>query len=67
LREVSVELIGDLHVHFFGACALNFGDGVQLIDGDMMGISFAGFGRALRNPLCVARDEVLLVAAIFFA
>jgi hypothetical protein len=53
---------GDLHVHFFGACALSFGDGVQLADGDVMEISFAGCGRALRNPLRVARDEAKLVA-----
>jgi hypothetical protein len=52
---------GDLHVHFFGACALSFGDGVQLADGDVMEIAFAGFGRALRNPLRVARDEAKLV------
>ena len=44
---------GDLHVHYFGACALSFGDGVELADGDVMEISFAGFGRALRNPLRV--------------
>ncbi len=51
---------GDLHVHFFGACALSFGDGVQLADGDVMEISFAGFGRALRNPLrsCACRSQI---------
>jgi hypothetical protein len=53
---------GDLHVHFFGACALSFGDGVQLADGDVMEISFAGFGRALRNPLKTSRAEAKLVA-----
>jgi hypothetical protein len=53
---------GDLHVHFFGACALSFGDGVQLADGDVMEIAFAGFGRALRNPLKVSRDEAKLFA-----
>jgi len=42
---------GDLHVHYYGACALSFGDGIELADDDMMEISFAGFGRALRNPL----------------
>jgi hypothetical protein len=52
---------GDLHVHFFGACALSFGDGVQLADGDVMEIVFAGFGRALRNPLRIARNEAKLV------
>jgi hypothetical protein len=44
---------GDLHVHFYGACALSFGDGIELIDGDMMAIRFTGFGRPLRNPLRV--------------
>jgi hypothetical protein len=53
---------GDLHVHYFGACALSFGDGVQLADGDVMEISFAGFGRALRNPLRAARGEATLIA-----
>jgi hypothetical protein len=54
---------GDVHVHFFGACALSFGDGVQLADGDVMEISFAGFGRALRNPLRVARGKATLIEA----
>jgi hypothetical protein len=54
---------GDVHVHYFGACALSFGDGVQLADGDVMEISFAGFGRALRNPLHVALGTATLVAA----
>ena len=53
---------GDVHVHYFGACALSFGDGVRLADGDMMEISFAGFGRALRNPLRIASGEATLVA-----
>ena len=53
---------GDVHVHYFGACALSFGDGVQLADGDVMEVSFAGFGRALRNPLRVASGEATLVA-----
>jgi hypothetical protein len=53
---------GDLHVHFFGACSLSFGAGVQLADGDKMMVEFNGFGRALRNPLRVARGEATLVA-----
>jgi len=52
----------DLHVHFFGACALSFGDGVQLADGDVMEIGFAGFGRALRNPLRIVRGAATLVS-----
>src|SRR5579862_1658800 len=42
---------GDLHIHFFGADAFSFGDGVRLEDGDVMQVRFEGFGRALRNPL----------------
>jgi hypothetical protein len=48
---------GDVHVHYFGACALSCGDGVQLADGDVMEVSFAGFGRALRNPLRVIAGD----------
>jgi hypothetical protein len=53
---------GDVHVHYFGACALSFGDGVQLADGDVMGISFGGFGRTLRNPMRVVRHKSILIA-----
>ncbi|HXN21337.1 MAG TPA: AraD1 family protein [Candidatus Dormibacteraeota bacterium] len=42
---------GDLHIHFFGADAFSFGDGVRLQEGDVMQVRFEGFGRALRNPL----------------
>lgn len=48
---------GDLHVHYYGACALSFGDGVQLVDGDIMDIQFAGFGRPLRNLLRVSPSD----------
>lgn len=44
---------GDLHVHYFGAHSLSFGDGIQLMDGDTMVVRWDGFGRALRNPLRV--------------
>ena len=44
---------GDAHVHYFGACALSFGDGLRLVDADVMCAAFDGFGRALRNPLRV--------------
>jgi hypothetical protein len=52
---------GDLHVHFFGAHGLSFGDGVELRDGDVMEIRFEGFGRALRNPVSVSRASDPLV------
>ena len=46
---------GDVHVHYFGACALSFGAGLRLEDGDVMAVAFEGFGRPLRNPLRVDR------------
>ncbi len=44
---------GDVHVHFFGAHSLSFGDGIVLQDGDWMDVRYNGFGRALRNPIRV--------------
>src|ERR1700683_2290391 len=55
---------GDVHVHFFGADAFSFGEGVTLQDGDVMQVPFAGFGRALRNPLRVAGASKTLFAAL---
>jgi hypothetical protein len=52
---------GDVHVHFFGAYGLSFGDGVELADGDVMEIGFEGFGRPLRNPVAVSREADVLV------
>jgi hypothetical protein len=48
---------GDVHVHYFGACSLSFGAGIELADGDIMEVSFNGFGRALRNSLRILRDN----------
>ena len=44
---------GDVHVHYFGACSLSFGVGIRLEHGDVMDVSFVGFGRPLHNPLRV--------------
>jgi hypothetical protein len=41
---------------------LSFGAGVELADGDVMAISFDGFGRALRNLLRQARAKAKLIA-----
>jgi hypothetical protein len=54
---------GDLHIHFFGADMFSFKDRLRLEDGDVMSISFAGFGRALRNPIRIVRGDERLVAA----
>jgi len=42
---------GTLHVHFLGADALSFGDGIRLQAGDVAEVSFEGFGRPLRNTI----------------
>src|SRR6185312_12034758 len=52
---------GDVHVHFFGADCLSFGEGIELYDGDVMQVSFEGFGRALRNRLRTAKVNPTLV------
>jgi hypothetical protein len=44
---------GMVHIHFLGADALSFGEGIRLRDGDMMEVSFEGFGRPLRNPVVI--------------
>jgi len=51
-----------VHVHYFGACSLSFGEGVQLANADVMQVRFEGFGRPLRNPLLVADAPNALVA-----
>jgi hypothetical protein len=42
---------GHIHVHFFGAHSLSFGEGIELREGDWMQVRFDGYGRALRNPI----------------
>lgn len=53
---------GDVHIHFFGADAFSFGDGVELADGDVMEIVLEGFGRALRNRVRLDRSPAQFVA-----
>ena len=57
---------GDLHVHFLGADCLSFGEGIRLTDGDVVEISFQGFGRALRNRVHVDRapNELIRVTSL---
>jgi hypothetical protein len=45
------------HVHFYGADAFSFGNGVKLQDNDRMNIQWKGLGRALENPLRILNDE----------
>ena len=52
---------GDLHIHFLGADAFSFGEGVRLQEGDVMQVHFEGFGRPLRNPLSCAHSVAKLL------
>lgn len=48
---------GDVHVHFFGAHSLSFGEGLELQNGDWMEVHYDGFGRTLRNPVLVEQKS----------
>ncbi len=54
---------GDAHIHFFGADAFSFGEGIELADGDEMEIELPGFGRPLRNPIKIDRSPQTLIRA----
>ncbi|GAB5561770.1 MAG: GguC family protein [Synoicihabitans sp.] len=46
---------GDVHIHFFGAAVLSFGEGIALQDGDVMTVSAPPFHLPLQNPLKKSR------------
>lgn len=47
---------GDVHVHFFGANSVSFGENIRAQDGDVFEIDVPAFGRPLRNPLRIDRN-----------
>lgn len=51
---------GDVHIHFFGADAFSFGEGVALEAGDRMEVSFPLFGRPLHNFLAIENKPAKL-------
>ncbi len=53
---------GDVHVHYYGADGLSFGEGITLHDQDVMVIQFEGFGRPLRNPMQVEPPSAVAIA-----
>jgi hypothetical protein len=57
---------GDVHVHYFGADCLSFGDGIGLQNDDVIEIRFENFGRPLRNRVrAVASAPTLVRVAPF--
>ncbi len=57
---------GDVHIHFFGADAFSFGEGVKLEDGDWMEVGFPAMGRTLRNPIRITKqkEEIVQVGSV---
>jgi hypothetical protein len=55
---------GDIHVHFFGADCLSFGEGIRLANDDVVEVSFEGFGRPLRNAVLIKNKTSALVKAV---
>lgn len=53
---------GTVHIHFFGADAFSFGEGIQLQDGDLMKVAFKGFGRPLFNPVQFVTEQEKFMA-----
>jgi hypothetical protein len=53
---------GDAHIHFFGADHFSFRDRIRLDEGDVIEVSFDGFGRPLRNPVRIDRTRPAAVA-----
>jgi hypothetical protein len=54
------------HVHFFGADAFSFGNGIKLEQGDVMSVQWNGLGRALENPINISqeREEIIEVKSL---
>jgi hypothetical protein len=50
------------HVHFFGADAFSFGNGLKLQQGDEMTVEWQGLGRALKNPLEISTKEEKIIS-----
>lgn len=48
---------GDVHIHFFGAGALSFANGVQTEDGDWFEIEVPEFGKPLQNQMRTAKHS----------
>jgi hypothetical protein len=51
---------GDVHIHFFGADAFSFGEGVELENGDIMEVHWERYGRPLCNPISIDEGRCAL-------
>lgn len=55
---------GDVHVYFYGASVLSFGDGVSISEGDSVEISSPAFGLPLRNHFAAGAPARHVVKAL---
>ena len=55
-------LPGQVHIHFFGADAFSFGEGISLLDGDVMEVDWTGMGRPLKNTLRITNEPEKLIS-----
>jgi len=49
------------HIHFFGADAFSYGNGIKLQDGDLMRIQWNKMGRALQNPIKISAEKEKMI------
>ncbi|MBC7913255.1 MAG: GguC protein [Pyrinomonadaceae bacterium] len=49
------------HVHFFGADAFSFGNGIKLENGDLMEVEWKRLGRGLKNYITIVEEEERLI------
>lgn len=48
---------GDVHIHFFGADAFSFGEGVRLENGDSVEIEAPALGKPLQNFIRIEQEK----------
>lgn len=49
------------HVHYFGADAFSFGQGIALQNDDVMEVEWKGLGRPLRNPVKITQEKEIML------
>lgn len=64
-KHASHRRPGDAHVHFYGAAALSYSDGIRVDSGDLVTIAWDGLGRPLQNPIArISGDSAAMVEVL---
>ena len=56
-KHVQHRVPGQVHIHYFGTSSCSYNAGLSLLEGDLMRVSFEGFGRPLENTLRKGEDD----------